>query len=154
LAAASTGHNSLGITLPGESPRYFDLWISRDVNAAGKGYNAGVFWERPLYGTGGRLPMRPIKSTVVSFKVPKANAQAALNKAVAMDKAPTPYPAYNKWSWSCTTTVADVAKVAGIPAPWWAKSPKLLEFWYGWAGGQKQAPITSGSLLRPETTGR
>jgi RHS repeat-associated protein len=116
------GHNVIGIEMPNEKTRWFDLVMTESPGGA-KGLVKGG--QETLLREQSKISKRYRIST---REVDLDSAKEMLSKAEELKSSGT--GPYQLLSNSCTSTVADVLKAGGAKPAWWAKTPSLIYKWF------------------------
>jgi RHS repeat-associated protein len=116
------GHNVIGIEIPNEGTRWYDLVLTEDVGGL-KGLVKGG--QATMLRGQSKISKR---YRIATREVDLDSAKAMLSKAEDLQGSGTgPYKILSN---SCTSTVADILKAGGTKPAWWAKTPSLIYNWF------------------------
>lgn len=116
------GHNIIGIEMPNEGTRWYDLVMTESVSGTKglvKGGQSTILREQS------RISKR---YQVATREVDLDSAKAMLSKAKELQRSGT--GGYKILSNSCTSTVSDILEAGGTKPSWWAKTPSLIYKWF------------------------
>ena len=116
------GHNVVGIEMPNEGTRWFDLVMTERVGGAKglvKGGQKTRLREQSRISEDYRISTREVDID---------SAKAMLSKAEQLKISGT--GSYKILSNSCTSTVGDILTAGGTKPSWWVKTPSLIYKWF------------------------